>query len=222
MGVNLKCASCHDSFINDWQLSDAYGLANVFSDQPLEIYRCDLPTGTKGRDKIPLSATGRHAGHDQQAGAAARAGGGDHQPQGRSSFAHHGQPALGQIFGRGLVEPVDDMQQTAWDPDVLDWLAEDLVAHHYDVKHTMERIMTSRAYQMPAVDMGERQQTNFVFTGPEVRRMTAEAISRCAGHVDGCRLCGAGGSGGDERIRKNGIRRQAEGGMDLGPDECGP
>jgi hypothetical protein len=27
MGVNLKCASCHDSFINDWALADAYALA---------------------------------------------------------------------------------------------------------------------------------------------------------------------------------------------------
>src|SRR5256885_10688810 len=37
MGVNLKCASCHDSFINDWMLSDSYGLAGIFSDQPLEM-----------------------------------------------------------------------------------------------------------------------------------------------------------------------------------------
>ena len=29
MGVNLKCASCHDSFINHWKLTDAYGLAGV-------------------------------------------------------------------------------------------------------------------------------------------------------------------------------------------------
>jgi hypothetical protein len=66
------------------------------------------------------------------------------------------------------------MQQTAWDSDLLDWLAQDLVAHRYDVKQTMERILTSRAYQMPAVDLGERQDTNFVFAGPDVRRMTAE------------------------------------------------
>jgi hypothetical protein len=52
MGLNLKCASCHDSFINDWQLSDAYGLANVFSDQPLEIYRCDVPTGQQAATKF--------------------------------------------------------------------------------------------------------------------------------------------------------------------------
>jgi len=37
MGVNLKCASCHDSFINDWTLSDAYGLASIYSDKDLEL-----------------------------------------------------------------------------------------------------------------------------------------------------------------------------------------
>ena len=45
MGVNLKCASCHDSFINDWMLSDSYGLAGIFSDEPLEMVHCDKPTG---------------------------------------------------------------------------------------------------------------------------------------------------------------------------------
>ena len=46
-------------------------------------------------------------------------------------------------MGRGLVEPVDDMEQAAWHPDVLDWLAEDLVANEYDLKHTMALILTS-------------------------------------------------------------------------------
>src|SRR5579862_3604292 len=45
MGVNLKCASCHDSFINDWKLSDAYGLAAIYSDESLQEFRCDKPTG---------------------------------------------------------------------------------------------------------------------------------------------------------------------------------
>ena len=30
-------------------------------------------------------------------------------------------------MGRGLVEPVDDMEQPSWNPDLLDYLAEDLV-----------------------------------------------------------------------------------------------
>ena len=45
LGINMKCASCHDSFINDWKLKDAYGLAAIFSEKPLELFRCDKPTG---------------------------------------------------------------------------------------------------------------------------------------------------------------------------------
>ena len=30
------------------------------------------------------------------------------------------------------------MDQPAWDQDLLDWLAEDLVAHGYDLKHTID------------------------------------------------------------------------------------
>ena len=45
MGVNLKCASCHDSFVSNWKLADAYGLAGVYADGPLEMQRCDHPLG---------------------------------------------------------------------------------------------------------------------------------------------------------------------------------
>jgi hypothetical protein len=201
MGVNLKCASCHDSFINDWQLSDAYGLANVFSDHPLEIYRCDQPTGQQAPTKFIFrnwaicrppptnrSACARWPPH--------------HLPQGRTPPAHDRQPPVGQISGRGLVEPVDDMQQTAWDPDLLDWLAQDLVAHGYDLKETMERILTSRAYQLPAVDLGERQNTNYVFTGPDVRRMTAEQFRDALTSLTGAGYAGAGRAGGHGRKRQ--------------------
>ena len=33
LGINLKCASCHDSFIDQWKLTDAYSLAAVYSTQ---------------------------------------------------------------------------------------------------------------------------------------------------------------------------------------------
>ena len=37
MGLNIKCASCHDSFINDWTLKQTYSLASIFSDSPMDI-----------------------------------------------------------------------------------------------------------------------------------------------------------------------------------------
>jgi hypothetical protein len=45
LGMNMKCASCHDSFIDRWTLAETYGLAAIYSEQPLELYRCDKPTG---------------------------------------------------------------------------------------------------------------------------------------------------------------------------------
>src|SRR6266498_3881978 len=58
MGVNLKCASCHDSFINDWTLADAYGLASIYSDGPLELVHCDKPTGKSAPPKFIYSQLG--------------------------------------------------------------------------------------------------------------------------------------------------------------------
>jgi mono/diheme cytochrome c family protein len=174
MGLNLKCASCHDSFINDWQLSDAYGFANVFSDQPLEIYRCDVPTGQQAATKFLFPQLGEiHATTNkaERLGDLARVL--TCPKDGRLTRTIVNR-LWARLLGRGLIEPVDDMQQTAWDQDLLDWLAGDLAAHHYDLKQTMERIMTSRAYQMPAVDLGESQGTNYVFAGPDVRRLSAE------------------------------------------------
>ena len=37
LGINLKCASCHDSFIDRWTLDEAYGLAAIYSQRPLEL-----------------------------------------------------------------------------------------------------------------------------------------------------------------------------------------
>jgi mono/diheme cytochrome c family protein len=174
MGVNLKCASCHDSFINDWQLSDAYGLANVFSDQPLEIYRCDVPTGQQAAAKFLFPQLGDlPATTNKLERLRALASVITGPKDGRLTRTMVNR-LWAKFLGRGLVEPVDDMQQTAWEPDLLDWLAQDLAAHGYDLKETMACILTSRAYQLPAVDSGERQDTNYVFAGPFVRRMTAE------------------------------------------------
>ena len=49
LGLNFKCNSCHDSFISDWKLADSYGLAGVFADKPMEMYRCEMPRGRSRR-----------------------------------------------------------------------------------------------------------------------------------------------------------------------------
>jgi hypothetical protein len=58
LGLNIKCASCHDSFISDWKLEEAYAFANIFSDTTLEINRCDKPTGKVAGRKILFQELG--------------------------------------------------------------------------------------------------------------------------------------------------------------------
>ncbi len=95
------------------------------------------------------------------------------------------------MLGRGLVEPVDDMDQPAWNSDLLDWLAADLAEHHFDLKRTLEVICTSRAYELRSVGAPTPAQSGFVFHGPVVQRMTAEQFVDAVSAVTGIPLQGA-------------------------------
>ena len=68
-----------------------------------------------------------------------------------------------RLLGRGIVANVDEMDGEPWSPALLDWLAADFVEHGYDIKHLIETIVTSRAYQMPAVPRDGRA------AGPRLR-----------------------------------------------------
>jgi hypothetical protein len=174
MGVNLKCASCHDSFINDWTLADAYALANIYSEKNLELFQCDKPTGKQAETRFiyqELGSIDAAASKAERQGQLARVM--TQAKNGRLSRTIVNR-LWARFLGRGLVEPLDDMESRPWHPDLLDWLADDLVANGYDLKHTIERILTSDVYQWPAVAAREQTDAAFVFRGPAVRRMNAE------------------------------------------------
>jgi mono/diheme cytochrome c family protein len=173
LGVNLKCASCHDSFINEYTLKDAYGLAAVFADGPLEIAECDKPSGHVAQVKFLYNQLGVIDGQaDRPERLRQLAGlltGKDNGRLSRTLVNRLWQ----RFFGHGLVPSVDEMDHRAWHPELLDWLAEDFVAHGYDLKHLIARMLTSRAYQLPTVNLGE-QIEDYVFRGPAIRRLSAE------------------------------------------------
>jgi mono/diheme cytochrome c family protein len=174
MGVNLKCASCHDSFVNDLTLADAYGLAGIYADAPLEMVHCDKPTGQKAELKFlypelgALEPTTNRVARLQQLAQIIT------QPKDGRLTRTLVNRVWQKLLGRGLVEPVDDMEKSAWSPALLDWLAQDFAAHNYDVRFLIRRIVTSRAYQMPAVNLDEQNSSSYVFQGPTVRRLSAE------------------------------------------------
>jgi hypothetical protein len=176
MGVNLKCASCHDSFINDWALADAYGLAAVYSEKPLELVHCDKPTGQQAKVRFLYPEIGTlDPKLPERARLQRLAEIITSRDNGRLSRTIVNR-LWARLLGRGLVASVDDMEQPAWNRDLLDWLAEDLAANGFDLKHTIELIMTSNAYQLPAVETPPENQ-RFIFRGPFTRRLTAEQLA---------------------------------------------
>ena len=185
LGVNLKCASCHDSFVSDWTLADAYGLAAVFADGPLEMVRCDKPTGNSVAAKFLYPELGDIQPDapklERQKRLAQLLTGKANGRLSRTIVNRLWQ----RFFGVGLVEAVDDMEQPAWNRDLLDWLAEDLGTHGFNLKHTMQVILTSAAYQLPAVSLDEQKHNDFVFAGPAVRRLNAEQFRDAVGELTG-------------------------------------
>ena len=171
MGTNLKCASCHNSFVNYWKLEDAYSLAAIFANDGLELHRCDKPTGKPAHMRFifpelgSIDAKAPTAQRLQQLATLITA-----EPNGRLRRVIVNR-LWARLLGRGLVEPLDDLDQPAWNADLLDWLAGDLAANKHDLKHTLRLICTSRTYQLPSREAGEGA---FVFRGPVPKRLQAE------------------------------------------------
>jgi Protein of unknown function (DUF1549)/Protein of unknown function (DUF1553)/Planctomycete cytochrome C len=174
-GINLKCASCHDSFIDGWKLDDSYGLAAVVADRPLEMHRCDKPTGRKAVARFLFPQLGSLDASQPRAKRLERlAALVTHPENGRFSRTIANR-VWQRLMGRGIVHPVDVMSNRPWSEDLLDHLATYLVDNRYDLKKLMEHIVTSRAYQSrAALHREDEPAESFVFRGPELKRMTAE------------------------------------------------
>lgn len=79
-----------------------------------------------------------------------------------------------QYFGYGLVSPLDQMhpENSPSHPELLAWLARDLVDHQYDLRRLMRNIVLSEAYaRSSSWDAGERPFPS-LFAVANVRPMT--------------------------------------------------
>jgi hypothetical protein len=175
LGINLKCASCHDSFIDRWTLEDSYGLAAIYSQRPLELHRCDKPIGKTAQAAWLFSEIGQvDAKADQPERLRQLAALMTHRENGRFTRTIVNR-LWHRLMGRGIVHPVDAMQSEPWNADLLDFLAEHLVENQYDLKKTLELIATSQAYQSRVERVtGETDAHGYHYAGPRSKRLTAE------------------------------------------------
>lgn len=85
------------------------------------------------------------------------------------------------MFGRGLVEPVDDLtrMEDALARDVLNLLAADFATHGFDLKRLLEIIAGTQAYQLASHTEGNETVHRDLFHVMSVRSLTAEQIYDC-------------------------------------------
>ena len=203
LGVNLKCARCHDAPYHDWTQSQLFEMAAMLdrnrltlpasstvpaaffdSQERQSLIEVTLKPGARIEGRFPFPQFDHtpqnewtEAADDSRAQLAARI-------TGSRRFAEVMANRLWQrLMGAGVVEPVDDWQGSpASSPELLSTLADLLIVHHYDMKALTEDIMNSEAYQRVAMDQADGRP---VFVAPRRRRMSAEQIVDTAFHATG-------------------------------------
>jgi hypothetical protein len=209
LGLRIQCARCHHHPYEKWSQDDYYGFAAFFSrlgrkggiDGRADEQRIFHQRGVAGARNPRTGETLKPTG----LGGAPLALAADQDPrlvladwmadQENPFFA----PALvnrywKHFFGRGIVEPEDDLRVTnpPSNPELLEALARRFVESGFDLKELVRAICRSAAYQLSSLpnDHNARDKQNFSRYYP--RRLNAEVLYDAINQVTGTRA-GFGG-----------------------------
>src|SRR5207253_11058815 len=149
-------------------------LAAVVADKPLEMHRCDKPTGTTAQAKFLFPELGQLDADRPKAERLQRLAELLTRPENGRFTRTIVNRFWQRLMGHGVVSPVDVMSNEPWHADLLDFLASDLADNGYDLKKTLALILRSRAYQSQCAPPVDETTGEYVFRGPLARRMTAE------------------------------------------------
>lgn len=184
LGVNVKCASCHNSFTSNLTLEQSYGFASIFADSVMELNRCDMPIGKMATVNFLYPELGSVEAETVSERLSLLSEAIINPDNGRL-YRTITNRIWKRFMGRGIVEPVDEMDNTPWSAELLDWLAADFMESGYDLRYLISMIMTSQVYQFPTVNYKDPEALNsdYVFKGPILKRMAAEQFSDAVSQV---------------------------------------
>jgi hypothetical protein len=165
LGLRLQCAKCHHHPYERWSQDDYYGLAGFFTrlgrkgfGEPPPYYASRTPTVGEvnprtGKPLVPKVLDGPVLDVPPEQDPRQRLVDWMARPDNPFFAKALCNRMWGHLLGRGLVDPVDDMRETnpPSNPALLDALARDFHSHHFDVKHLLRTICTSRTYQLSSV-----------------------------------------------------------------------
>lgn len=156
LGVRLDCAECHDHPFASWKQEDFQGLAAYFGQTERSLV--GIREGD-GEFRAILHTTGEEREVAPQVPFAAELcpNGGTRREQlarwitaeQNGAFARATVNRLwAMMFGKPLLEPIDDLPLTGPWPAPLELLADDFVAHGYDWGRLVRAIAASEAFSL--------------------------------------------------------------------------
>jgi len=82
------------------------------------------------------------------------------------------------LMGRGIIQEPDDIRpgNPPSNPELLNFLQDQLVAAHYDLKHLFRLILNSQAYQLSCIPKSDNPAAAANFASYPLRRLDAEVL----------------------------------------------
>jgi hypothetical protein len=191
LGLQIECAQCHDHPFDAWKQTDFWGYAAFFAqlkqdsamrgNRGMRIVDTDM-----GEVKLPNSDTvvpprfiGREKPSDDELGT--------RRMQLAIWMASRDNPYLAraavnrvwaQLFGRGIVEPVDDLgpHNPPGHPQLLDELTEYFVDTGFDLRELYATLTRTAAYQRTSRWSGEKEPPAELLAHMPLKTLTADQL----------------------------------------------
>ena len=199
LGLPMQCAECHDHKTEVWSQEDFYGVAAFFggieSEQKGYIETMDMAGNEKRMENYLITNEPRKAIWVERLNA-------EIPPRFLGGTAYKGtllkkREALAQwmtdksnpyfsraivnrvwkhFMGRAFVEPIDGFgeENLPTNPELLDWLAEDLIIYDYDLQHLMRTILNSETYQRTSQTNKSNKDDEIYYSHAYVKPLSAE------------------------------------------------
>jgi hypothetical protein len=198
LGQRLACAQCHHHPYEKWSQDDYWGLAAFFGRVGRKIIpvagfppqrglqrqvlfnrssgnvinkRTRRPAQPKPLDQDPIKVAPTDDPRQRLADWVVDA----KNPYFARAVANR---YWAHFFGRGIVDPLDDMRVTnpPSNPELLDALAMDLIEHKFSLKHLIRTICKSRTYQLSSTPNEFNKQDRQAYSRYYPKRMIAEVL----------------------------------------------